>query len=167
MALIPGFEFDIFISYVHDDNVSETDDEDGWVNQFYKYLDTKLNKHSKKIKIWWDSRNLDNSEVFDNSIAEAIDKSAIMICLYSRRYTQSEYCLKELDHFYKKAETEKTGLIVGNRSRILPIMLSNIPYSKWPEKLTGTSSFKFHDAIDEEAMEILLKLVLKGPSVVR
>ncbi len=148
MALIPGFEYDIFISYVHADNESETFDEDGWIDQFYKYLDTKLNKHSKEIKIWWDSKNLDRSEVFDNSIAEAIDKSAVMICLYSRLYPQSEYCLKELEHFLSKVEREKVGLTVGNRSRIIPILMSNIPYTEWIDKLRGTSGFPFHDGND-------------------
>jgi hypothetical protein len=146
MALIPGYEYDIFISYVHADNESETLEEDGWIDQFYKYLDTKLNKHSKNIKIWWDSNNLDRSEVFDNSIAEAIDKSAIMICLYSRLYPQSEYCKKELDHFYEKVTKEKVGLTVGNRSRIIPVFMSNIPHTDWLEKLSGTSGFPFHDA---------------------
>ncbi len=148
MALIPGYEYDIFISYVHADNESETDDADGWIDQFYKYLDTKLNKHSKDIKIWWDSKNLDRSEVFDNSIAEAIDKSAIMICLYSRLYPQSDYCKKELEHFYDKVSKEKIGLTVGNRSRIIPVFMSNIPHTDWLEKLSGTSGFPFHDNND-------------------
>lgn len=148
MALIPGYEYDIFISYVHADNESETFGEDGWIDQFYKYLDTKLNKHSKDIKIWWDSKNLDRSEVFDNSIADAIDKSAIMICLYSRLYPQSDYCKKELEHFYDKVSKEKVGLIVGNRSRIIPVFMSNIPHTDWLEKLSGTSGFPFHDKND-------------------
>jgi hypothetical protein len=148
MALIPGYEYDIFISYVHADNESETESDDGWVNQFYKYLDTKLNKHSEEIKIWWDSKNLDRSEVFDNSIEEAIDKSAIMICLHSRRYAQSEYCIKELEHFLKKAQKEPAGLLVGNRSRVVNVLLSNIHYSEWPDTLQGTSGFPFHDGGD-------------------
>ncbi len=150
MALIPDFENDIFISYVHDDNIPETANDDGWVNQFYKYLEVKLKRHHKDVKIWWDEKHLDKSQVFDKTIAEAIDKSAIMICLYSRRYTQSEYCIRELDHFYKKVQSEKTGLLVGDRSRIIPVMLSNIPYNEWPEKLSGTTSFKFHDASEHE-----------------
>jgi len=148
MGLIPGLEYDIFISYVHADNESETDGQDGWIDQFYKYLDTKLNKHSRDIKIWCDSKNLDRSEVFDNTIAEAIDKSAIMICLYSRLYPQSNYCVKELEHFYTKAAKEKIGLTVGNRSRIIPVFMSNIPYTNWLDKLTGTSGFPFHDNND-------------------
>lgn len=148
MALIPGYEYDIFISYVHADNEPETHSEDGWIDQFYKYLDTKLNKHSKDIKIWWDSKNLDRGEVFDNSIAQAIEKSAIMICLYSRLYPQSNYCLKELDHFVKKAERETVGLTVGNRSRIIPVFLYNIPHTDWLDPLKGTSGFPFHDGND-------------------
>ncbi len=150
MALVPGFEYDIFISYVHDDNDPEIEGEDGWVDQFYKYLDTKLNKHNKEIKIWWDARNLDKSEKFDISIADALDKSAIMICLYSRRYAQSDYCIKELNHFYKKAKSEKTGLLVENHSRIIPLLLSNIHHNDWPDNLRGTSSFTFHDARDSQ-----------------
>jgi len=148
MALIPGYEYDIFISYVHADNESETESGEGWVNQFYKYLDTKLNKHSEEIKVWWDSKNLDRSEVFDNSIEDAISKSAIIICLHSRRYSQSEYCMKELDFFHQKAQQEEAGLVVGNRSRIVNVLLSNIHYSEWPDKLQGASGFPFHDGGD-------------------
>jgi len=145
MGLVPGYEYDIFISYVHDDNVPETGEGDGWIDQFYKYLDTKLNKHSKKIKIWWDSKHLDGSQVFDTTIEEAINKSAIIICLNSRRYAQSEYCKKELQHFHKKASSEKTGLLVGDRSRIINVLLSNIHYDDWLPEFDGTSGFKFHD----------------------
>lgn len=164
MALVPGFEYDIFISYVHDDNVPETKKEDGWVNQFYQYLDTKLRKHNKDVKIWWDEKNLDKSQMFNKTIAEAIEKSAIMICLYSRRYTQSDYCLKELEHFYEKVKKSNTGLLIGDRSRIIPVMLSNIHHNNWHDKITGTTSFKFHDAPDkdEQAYGDPLRVKTKG-----
>lgn len=47
-----------------------------------------------------------------------------------------------------KAEKESIGLTVGNRSRIIPIFLSNIPHTDWLEKLRGTSGFPFHDGND-------------------
>jgi hypothetical protein len=150
MALVPGYEFDIFISYVHDDNEPEITGADGWVDQFYQYLQRKLEKHDSNINIWWDSRNLSRAERFDNSIKEAIEKSAIMLCLYSRRYLKSDYCKKEMNLFYDKASNESTGIDAGNFSRIIPVMLSNIHYKEWPQALTGTSSFKFHDAETED-----------------
>jgi transcription initiation factor IIE alpha subunit len=145
MALIPGFEFDIFISYVHDDNEPEITGEDGWVDQFHQYLDRKLKKHDKNISIWWDVKNLRKAERFDNAIKEAVQKSAIMLCLYSVRYPKSEYCIDEVNWFYEKSLKESTGTDVGNFVRIIPIMLSNIDFSEWPKPLTGSTSFKFHD----------------------
>jgi hypothetical protein len=149
MALIPGFEHDIFISYVHDDNEPEITGADGWIDQFYQYLDRKLKKHDKNISIWWDVKNLRKAERFDKSIQEAVEKSAIMLCLYSRRYTKSDYCIKEMDMFHTKASKEPTGLDVGNFPRIIPVMMSNISFEDWPEQLTGTTSFSFHDGIAE------------------
>lgn len=145
MGLIPGYEYDIFISYVHADNESETNDGDGWVDRFYKYLDTKLNKHSKKIKIWWDSKKLDGSQVFDKTIEEALENSAIILCLNSRLYSQSEYCKKELQYFNKKAAGDEVGLLVGDRSRIINVLLSNIHFDNWLPEFKGTSGFVFHD----------------------
>lgn len=158
MAFSPGYENDIFISYVHDDNEPEITGEDGWVDQFHQYLDRKLKKHDKNIKIWWDVKNLRKSERFDNSIAEAVEKSAIMLCLYSRRYPKSDYCIKEMNMFFEKASKEATGIDVANFSRIIPVMLSNIPYEEWPENLSGTSSFTFHDADDQNPYGDPLKI---------
>lgn len=148
MALIPGYEYDIFISYAHADNASETSEGDGWIDQFYQYLETKLSKHSENIKIWWDSKQLDGSQVFDKTIKHAIDNSAIMVCLNSRRYAESDYCQKELQHFRKKAAGEETGLLVGDRSRIINVLLFNIHYDDWLSEFEGTSGFKFHDEGD-------------------
>ncbi|MEM7185792.1 MAG: toll/interleukin-1 receptor domain-containing protein, partial [Bacteroidota bacterium] len=145
MGLVPGYKYDIFISYVHADNESEVGDGDGWVDQFYKYLDTKLNKHSKQINIWWDSKKLDGSQVFDTTIEEAIKDSAIILCLNSRLYSQSEYCKKELAYFHEKASAEEVGLLIGDRSRIVNVLLSNIHYDEWLPEFVGTSGFVFHD----------------------
>jgi hypothetical protein len=149
MALTPGFEYDIFISYAHVDNAAFPGQADGWVEQFYKNLNLLLAQRFGRmdmVKIWWDNKKLDGSVLFDNSIESGIKKSAIMICLNSPGYIESKYCQQELDTFYKKSQAEKTGLKVGERSRILNVLLNNIPFAKWPKELSGTSGFPFHDA---------------------
>lgn len=153
MAYITGYEYDIFISYSHVDNIAFPGQADGWIEQFYKNLNLMLAKRFGRldmVKIWWDSKKLDGSILFDQSIEEGINSSAIMICLNSPGYIQSDYCKQELDLFYKKAQTEKTGLKVGNRSRIIHVLLNNIPFSEWPAELSGTSGFPFHDAKETE-----------------
>jgi hypothetical protein len=153
MAYIKDFEYDIFISYAHVDNTPFPGQADGWIVQFYKNLNLMLAKRFGRldiVKIWWDSKKLDGSVLFNESIEEGIKKSAIMICLNSPGYIQSSYCKQELDLFNKKVLSEKTGLKVGNRSRIIHVLLNNIPFSEWPSELSGTTGFPFHDAKEAE-----------------
>ena len=149
MAFIKDFTYDIFISYAHVDNVPTSWENLGWIEKFYKDLDTLLTRRIGRpgvIKIWWDNRKLDGSILFDDSIEEGIKQSAIMICLNSPSYMGSDYCKKEIDLFYSKAGHEPAGLKVANRSRLLNVLLYNLPYSDWPPALSGTTGFAFHDA---------------------
>ncbi len=53
-----------------------------------------------EVKIWWDNKRLDGSKLFDESIKEGIEKSAVIVCLTSPAYLNSDYCCKELELFY-------------------------------------------------------------------
>ncbi|MEO6330152.1 MAG: toll/interleukin-1 receptor domain-containing protein, partial [Ginsengibacter sp.] len=153
MAFIKDFRYDIFISYAHVDNLPTSWENLGWIEKFYKDLDTLLTRRIGRpgvIKIWWDNRKLDGSILFDDSIEEGIRESAIMICLNSPSYVSSDYCKKELDLFYSKARQEPVGLKVANRSRILNVLLYNIPHNEWAPALSGTSGFAFHDAKEDD-----------------
>jgi hypothetical protein len=153
MAYLQGFEYDIFISYAHVDNIALFGQKEGWVEHFCKNLNIVLAQRFGRlnsVKVWWDERKLDGATFFDKSIEESIRKSAIMICLTSPGYLASDYCRKELELFHKKASQEAVGLQVGNRSRILQVLLNNIPKTKWPNELGGVVGFGFHDANDSE-----------------
>ena len=67
MAFIPGFEYDIFISYSHIDNIAFPGQTDGWIEQFYKNLNIMLAKRfgsTDLVKIWWDNKKLDGSILY-------------------------------------------------------------------------------------------------------
>jgi len=151
MGYIPGFNYDIFISYSHIDN-EKIEDEEGWVEQFYNALRISLWQliGTEEIKIWWDDKRVDGGVIFDDAIAGGIKKSAILLCLNSPSYLKSHYCKKELDLFYNTAQYDSFGLKVEDRSRIVNVLLYNIPYPQWPHELSGTSGFRFHDAEEEE-----------------
>lgn len=153
MAFVPGYAYDIFISYAHVDNISFPGQGDGWIKQFYQNLNLMLAKRFGRmdtVKIWWDSKKLDGSVLFDDSIATGIEKSAIMICLNSPGYIASNYCDKELKLFHSKAQKEPAGLKVGDQSRILNVLLNNIPHTEWKDELGRTSGFPFHDGADAD-----------------
>jgi len=153
MALIPGFEYDIFISYAHVDNMAIAGQSHGWIQQFHDNLKQKLDRRYGRmgvVKIWWDDKKIDGAQLFDETIKEGIKKSALIICLNSPGYRQSKYCRQELEFFHEKAQSEPTGLKVADRSRIVHVLLNNIPFEEWPSQLNGTTGFPFHDALERE-----------------
>jgi len=152
MAYVSTFEFDIFISYAHVDNLHLSDEDSGWIDRFHEELQVRLDKRvgkTKTIKIWRDNK-LDGNQIFDQTISEKIKKSAIFLALMSNGYLQSEYCKKELNQFYSYFKNESTGLVVGDRSRIFGLFLTNIPHESFPDGIVGTTSFPFHDAAPDD-----------------
>jgi hypothetical protein len=177
MALIPGFEYDIFLSYSPLDNAAIPGQEDGWVEQFYKSLNLVLAKRFGKfdiIKITWD-RKKTNGNLSSGLLPESgIRKSALLICLDSISYASSDDCKKELDIFYQKAQAEKPGLNIAGHSRILHVLLNNIPNGQRPEKLSDAQSFQFHnsknaddpgDPVDTNSVEFKSQMQKLGDAV--
>ncbi len=153
MAYINGYTYDIFISYAHLDNLILFHESQGWIEEFFTELNLLLSRRigqAETIKFWWDNKKLDGSMEFNPYIDESIRKSAIMICLLSPAYLQSQYCKKELQTFYSKAVAEPAGLHLNNRSRIINVLLNNIPFTQWPSELNGATGFKFNDAKEKE-----------------
>jgi hypothetical protein len=151
MTFIPGYEYDIYISFAPVDNASFTDRGNGWVEQFCKNLNLMLVRRIGSLdttRIWLDHNKKDDSVLVDGSVETAIRNSAIMICINSAGYAASASCKKELEVFYKKTQAEITGLKTGDHSRIFHVLINNIPVNKWPDGLTGTNGFCFYDAKD-------------------
>ncbi len=153
MALIADFEYDIFISYSHVDNTTLSATEKGWIGMFYEHLKQLLDRRYGRmdtVKIWWDDKKLDGTKLFDESIKNGIENSAIMLVLNSPGYQQSKYCKQELECFHTKIQNDLIGSKVGDRSRIVQVLLNNIPFANWPPQLNGTTGFPFHDALEKE-----------------
>jgi hypothetical protein len=92
MAQVPGFEYDIFISYIHDDNHSPTA-APGWVDRFHDALESmlKYRRGLSDLTIWRDKK-LDGNTAFNNSIENKIKHSALFFVLNSRNYPRIDYC---------------------------------------------------------------------------
>ena len=92
-AFVKDFTHDIFISYAHADNLKFSGQVSGWVDQFYSDLSGQLQRLlGPPVNIWWDKRVIDGTQVFNDTIAAGIKKSAVLICLTSKSYMASTYC---------------------------------------------------------------------------
>ena len=101
------FKYDLFISYAHVDNEPLNEEEKlGWVSKFSNSLERllarKLGRH-EMVRIWRDSKALRGNTRYDPEIEDAISNSAVFLCVLSKAYLASEYCLKELATFSSRA----------------------------------------------------------------
>lgn len=150
MSCVPGFEFDIFISYSWNDN-HVAGDAPGWVDTFHERLESWL-KHRRgraALAVWRD-RNQTGNTVFDLAIENKLKSSALFFALNSRNFLKSTYCAKELALFHQYHGSRPGGLLVGEQSRIFNILLDNIPHQQWPAGLGRTSGFPMYDAAEGE-----------------
>ena len=121
MAYLPNYQYDIFISYAHVDNRR---DEEKWVDQFSKSLKSCLAEQigrDEVVAIWRDER-LSGNEILHSSIVEACRNSAILICITSPGYMESEWCQKEYDAFCSANQGQHPP-IHGNSSRVFIVRL--------------------------------------------
>ncbi len=130
-SILPGYEYDIFISYRHNDNAY-----DGWVSEFVEKLRRELVATVKdKLTIFFDENPLDglqNTHQVGESISSKIN-ALIFIPIVSQTYcdTSSFAWNHEFLAFSKAASHDKLSrevkLINGNiASRILPIRIHEL-----------------------------------------
>ena len=129
-SILPGYEYDIFISYRHNDNL------DGWVTDFVQSLEKELRSTLKdSVTIYFDKNPHDGlleTHNVDKSLEGKL-KCLIFIPIISQTYcdTKSFAWQQEFVAFNKLAKEDQFGrdikLINGNvASRILPIKIHNI-----------------------------------------
>ncbi len=129
-SVIPGYEYDIFISYRHNDNRS------GWVTEFVRALQEELAATIKEpVTVYFDSNPYDGlleTHNVDKSLREKL-KCLIFVPILSQTYSdtkcfawQHEFCV-----FNKLAQSDKYDrdikLSSGNvGSRLLPVKIHDL-----------------------------------------
>lgn len=130
-SILPGYEYDIFISYRQNDNKY-----DGWVTEFVDNLQKELDATLKTpVSIYFDENphdGLQDSHVVDESLAKKL-KCLIFIPIISQTYcdTGSFAWQHEFLAFNEIASGDELGMNItlanGNiASRILPIRIHDI-----------------------------------------
>jgi len=148
-SLIPGYEYDVFISYRQKDNKY-----DGWVSEFVENLKKELEATFKEeISVYFDVSPRDGlleTDDVDESLKRKL-KCLVFIPIISRTYCdpKSFAWKNEFKAFIDQASHDQFGLKVGLpggnvASRVLPVRIYDL------------------DSEDIEAYESVLGSVLRG-----
>jgi hypothetical protein len=143
------------------DDLTTPGEAKGWITTFEEFLAVLLSKKVGRIgsvKIWRDP-TLDGSQLFDETIQNRIKRSALFLSFTSTGYLESEYCQQELQWFHQNAKCDRVGVSIGDRMRVLNVLLNNIPHKSWPEYYGKTSGYDFFKAENEEDLGYPIKCV--------
>jgi len=93
MAYVPGFKFDVFISYSHAD-------EREWVAVFEQNLRESLGRElGVKVAVWQDVKEIRLAEDWQGEIEDGIRNSAAFLTIVSPSYRTSRWCTRERSYF--------------------------------------------------------------------
>ncbi|HKY30222.1 MAG TPA: toll/interleukin-1 receptor domain-containing protein, partial [Pyrinomonadaceae bacterium] len=141
-----SFEHDVFISYPHLSNKDDQSGQNGWVARFHNDLKGQLDDWlGRETRIWRDNK-MAFGTVFGTAICERLQKAKVLLCVLSPAYVQSEWCLKELQHFRSLAP-ETGGLVIGDQSRIITVVKT--PTEQQPEDLKDSLYCEFFEKTED------------------
>jgi hypothetical protein len=142
-------QYDVFISYAHDDNNKLVDEAIGWVEQFEKDFEQTLKEQlGRPPRIWRDS-DITPNEDFEKKIFRRLAISVIFLPVLSKIFINRPYCLRELRAFAENAEKELATFVGvdGEKKRIFIVEKLPVDRDRLPAELQGLGgTFKFHES---------------------
>jgi hypothetical protein len=142
-AYVPNYEFDVFVSYAHVDDIPMGVDR-GWVSTFIDYLQPLLAQRLGRletINVWFDRGELSGNDPITPEIHARLEKSATILIFLSPGYLASTWCRQELERFVNRAGE--------NSPRIFVIELNKL---ERPQSLNDLRGYQFW-YLDEDGHE--------------
>ncbi|MDQ3806389.1 MAG: toll/interleukin-1 receptor domain-containing protein, partial [Acidobacteriota bacterium] len=139
-----SYDQDIFISYAHIDNEPLAEGLDGWVEALHKRLKASLMQIvGEEVSIWRD-RKLQGNDLFADTLVAQLANVAVLVSILSPRYVKSEWCLRELDEFCRRAAA-RGGLTVGDKSRVFKVLKNHVPLEEQPACVRDMLGYAFYE----------------------
>jgi eukaryotic-like serine/threonine-protein kinase len=103
VAITPGFEYDLFVSYAHADDIA-ADGRGGWIPQFVQQLESAVRqrvRNADALKIYVDSRAT-GANYHLPQLLTAVRKSALFLAVGSPNYADRSWPRQELQAFVEQ-----------------------------------------------------------------
>jgi hypothetical protein len=134
---MPSETAQVFMSYAWKDNQIPPRDplaEKGFATDLAEQIKYDFGQGEEKTELWWDKDKIDEIQLFNPMIEDAIEASSLFLIVLSGHWIASEYCQKELELFRRRWRhlddyrfqhrivlAHKTFVPEHRRPKILPI----------------------------------------------
>ena len=138
-AFVPGFDYDVFLSYAWVNNQVDPGTQQvlGWVSLFREGLrqgvDGELGR-TDASRLYVDTGELDKNRGWGKQLEKALDRTAVFVMVLSPGYVRSPACLGEIAHFKKVIESNGNNKIWDSgRLFIVRMRPLSTDADDWPE----------------------------------
>jgi hypothetical protein len=141
-AFVPGFEFDVFVSYAHVDNVALVPGKvsSGWVHTLVDGLRELLHQRLGRKEwgnIWIDPR-LTGDLSLTPEIQQAVTHSATLMVILSEGYLNSMWCDRERKLFFEAASRRGDA-----EAHVFVVQQTEIERARWPREFADRVGYEF------------------------
>lgn len=146
MPYVPGYDYDVFVSYAHVDNkpMIAGDPESEWVSSLIEKLKTLLaQKLGRDVAKVWRDPALEGHAPITPEISKAIAASGTLLLILSEGWLASDWCRRELSLFIESLR-EKGGTGAATSKRIFVVARSDIERERWPDAVRDQPGYTFH-----------------------
>ena len=141
MGYIPGFEYDIFISYASANNTSLDEEQGkGWVTTTQGMLSRYLKTKVSPLSVWFDEKDITVGDNFEVIIKEGLEESATLLIFLSKAYLDSRWCKMERDSFLERLtryREENKGGVQGHERVFIVRLENDLDEDEIPDELKG------------------------------
>src|SRR5262245_3455818 len=118
MGYVPGFEYDVFVSYASVDNESVPSADRGWVDALVALLTSGLAQvlgRREAFTHWMDAQHLRGNHEIASHIPNQVRRSALFVAVLSPGYAASKFCMLELETFVSSLAGTAERLFIVHR----------------------------------------------------
>ncbi|MDA1013001.1 MAG: TIR domain-containing protein [Planctomycetota bacterium] len=141
MAIVPGFENDLFISYAHIDNseLIPGRPESRWITALRNSLQILVNQKlgGSPVQIWRDLNDLHGNASVTPEIQQAIQSTALLVVIMTQAVLERPWCRQERELFIAK------NAAAGLEGRIFLIHKDDVAREKWPAEFQDLIGYPF------------------------
>jgi hypothetical protein len=152
------YDYDLFISYAHIDDLNPFGEEKGWIDLLHERLSVLLAQSlGYEPRIWRDGHRLQGNDELSGAIGAGVTRSLLLVPVISPRYVQSDWCNREMEAFH--AAQASQGPLPGSpgyRSRVFKVVKTPLPEhlrESEPRHIRNLIGYQFYG--EDEASGVL------------